>query len=138
MSGALLICMASRCGMRAATSGVQPHIAIGARPRRVPMAHAGYAAQLFKRMTPISIFSILPPGSCVREAMQRRDFVRLVGMAAAWPLGARAQQAGKTARIGVLWRGAGAEQEGANIKALLKGLSDNGHSEGRDIALEHR
>jgi putative ABC transport system substrate-binding protein len=72
--------------------------------------------------------------------MKRRDFITLVGgTAAAWSLAARAQQPEKKIpRIGVLWRAGSAEQEGSSFKSLVKGFSDLGYVEGRDITLEHR
>jgi putative tryptophan/tyrosine transport system substrate-binding protein len=71
--------------------------------------------------------------------MKRRDFVTLVGGAAlGWSLAARAQQAEKVARVGVLWRAANAEQEGSTFKSLVKGFSDLGYVEGQNLKLEHR
>src|ERR1700694_2873591 len=34
--------------------------------------------------------------------MRRREFIKLIGIATAWPLGAHAQQSGRMRRIGVL------------------------------------
>jgi putative ABC transport system substrate-binding protein len=63
--------------------------------------------------------------------MQRREFVTLIGSAAAWPLAARAQQPVKVPRIGII--------DNAPIwdpfRAGLRGL---GYIEGRNIAIEYR
>jgi putative ABC transport system substrate-binding protein len=68
----------------------------------------------------------------------RRDFIALLGGAAAWPLAARAQQATRIPRVGVLWHAGSAEEEGSNFRALVKGFADLGYVEGRSIVLEHR
>lgn len=71
--------------------------------------------------------------------MKRRDFITLVGgTALAWPFAARAQPAEKAVRIGVLWRAASAEQEGAAFKSLVKGFTDLGYVEGQNFKLENR
>jgi putative tryptophan/tyrosine transport system substrate-binding protein len=72
--------------------------------------------------------------------MKRRELIGLVGGAAAWPLLARAQQAGKRLRrIGVLI--GFAEDDPATkqrVDTFLKGLADLGWIPGRDVTLDFR
>jgi putative ABC transport system substrate-binding protein len=70
--------------------------------------------------------------------MRRRDLIILVGgAAAAWPLAARAQQAGKVARIGWLRHGTAAANAD-RVEAMRAGLRQLGYVEGKTIALEFR
>jgi hypothetical protein len=70
--------------------------------------------------------------------MRRRDFITLLGgAAAAWPLAARAQQAGKLPTIGFL----GAATPSADTlwtAAFAHRLRELGWIEGRTIAIESR
>jgi putative ABC transport system substrate-binding protein len=67
--------------------------------------------------------------------LKRREFIILLGSAAAWPLVARGQL--KPAIIGVL--GSGSAQSSAFlIDALKKGMNENGLAEGRDYVLDVR
>src|SRR5215470_10738988 len=79
------------------------------------------------------------PGGLVGEQlMRRRDFITLLGgAAAAWPLAARAQQAGKVARLGWLRLGSAADFAG-RVEALRTGLRELGYVEGKDIVIEFR
>jgi putative tryptophan/tyrosine transport system substrate-binding protein len=70
--------------------------------------------------------------------MRRREFISLLGgAAAAWPLAARAQQAGKVPRIGFL--GAASPSTFASrLEGIRLGLRDFGYVEGRNITVEYR
>src|SRR5262245_61208119 len=71
--------------------------------------------------------------------MRHRDFITLLGGAAvAWPLGARARQAERMRRIGVL-SGVADDQEGqARVAALKQGLQELGWTDGRNVKIETR
>ena len=70
----------------------------------------------------------------------RREFITLLGgAAAAWPLAARAQQAERMRRIGVLMNLAADDPEGqARIAAFLQGLQQLGWTDGRNVRIEYR
>ena len=69
--------------------------------------------------------------------MRRREFITLVGGAAAgWPLAARAQQT-KIARIGFLGVDS-ASTHAARLAALRAGLRDLGWLEGTNLLIEYR
>jgi putative ABC transport system substrate-binding protein len=69
--------------------------------------------------------------------MRRRTFITLLGRAAAWPIGAGAQQAAKMPTIGYLGPTTPAV-ESQRITALLQRLREIGWIEGRTIAIEYR
>ena len=69
--------------------------------------------------------------------MTRRAFITLLGTAAAWPLGAHAQQPARIPRIGFLGFG-GAATWANRIAALQAGLSDLGYVEGKSIVTRFR
>jgi putative tryptophan/tyrosine transport system substrate-binding protein len=71
--------------------------------------------------------------------MKRREFISLLGgVAAAWPLAARAQQTDRVRRIGLLM-GVADDREGqARVTALKQGLQELGWTDGRNIQIETR
>ncbi len=69
--------------------------------------------------------------------MKRREFISLIGGATAWPLAARAQQAGKLPTIGFLGANTPASQSQWTA-AFVQRLRDLGWIEGRTVAIEYR
>jgi putative tryptophan/tyrosine transport system substrate-binding protein len=70
--------------------------------------------------------------------MRRRKFMTVLGgAAAAWPLAATAQQAGRVYRIGVL-ETRSADQNAANMDALRLGMKVLGYIEGQNFVIEYR
>ena len=70
--------------------------------------------------------------------MRRREFIALVGGAAAWPLAARGEQPRKVPVVGVLWHAGSAEEEVAFSRPLKAGFADLGYVEGKTIVYEER
>jgi putative ABC transport system substrate-binding protein len=71
--------------------------------------------------------------------MERREFITLLGGAAAWPLAARAQQGERMRRIGVLMGVSEDDPETkARVAAFQRGLERRGWLEGRNLHLDYR
>src|SRR5215831_307674 len=73
------------------------------------------------------------------SAVSRRDFITLLGgAAAAWPLAARAQEAGRVRRIGVLSNLAKSDPEAQSRNAIfLQELQQLGWIEGRNVRIDY-
>src|ERR1700741_5127062 len=70
---------------------------------------------------------------------RRREFIALVGGAAAWPLVTGTQQGTMIPRIGVLapGRSEGPDASRVTLDSLVVGLRELGYPEGQNIANEH-
>ncbi len=68
--------------------------------------------------------------------MRRRDFIEGLAASAAWPLAARAQQA-STAKVGLLWPGAGPPIS-PRMESFREGLRRSGYVEGQNVTIELR
>jgi putative ABC transport system substrate-binding protein len=71
--------------------------------------------------------------------MRRREFITLLGGAAAWPLAARAQQGERMRRIGALTPLAADDpQSQGRMTAFVQGLQQLGWTDGRNVRIDTR
>ena len=71
--------------------------------------------------------------------MKRREFITLLGGAAAWPLAARAQQPERMRRIGIILPAAAGDTEFQTwVEAFLQALAQLGWVIGRDVRIDTR
>src|SRR5262245_34424798 len=69
----------------------------------------------------------------------RREFITLLGGAAAWPTAARAQQGERMRRIGVLLPAVASDPEyQARVGAFMQALALLGWTDGRNVRIETR
>jgi ABC-type uncharacterized transport system substrate-binding protein len=71
--------------------------------------------------------------------IERRKFLATLGGAAAWPLGARAQQSERMRRVGVLMNTVSDDAEGqARLAAFHQGLQQLGWTVGHNVRIDYR
>jgi len=72
--------------------------------------------------------------------MERREFITLIGGAAAWPIAASGQQSNRVKRVGVLVGALAADDPEWQSRGttFVQGLQELGWSEGRNVRVEYR
>jgi putative ABC transport system substrate-binding protein len=71
--------------------------------------------------------------------LRRREFITLLGSAAAWPLAARAQQGDRVRRIGVLMNSIATDSiRQSDLAAFVQGLGQLGWKEGQNARIDVR
>jgi putative tryptophan/tyrosine transport system substrate-binding protein len=92
-------------------------------------------------MTPLGVLCFLPMNACSSnwgQPMKRRQFIRLVGGAAAWPTTTRAQRSGRLRRIGLLYASHETPISLTGHRLFLYQLRQLGFTEGQDVKIERR
>ena len=70
--------------------------------------------------------------------IRRREFITLLGGAAAWPLAARAQQRDRVRWIGVLMSGESDPGNKTSLSAFTQGFAELGWTDGRNLRMDLR
>src|SRR5262249_18058331 len=72
------------------------------------------------------------------DRMKRREFITLLGGAAAWPLAARAQEPGKVIRIGYLGPSLNVSGTATVYRGFLSDRREAGFKEGQNLVVEYQ
>src|SRR5262249_28463320 len=127
------------CRSRRTSSLVQLRSAVWTGDTRDTRPYSDISRRISLRRTRhLSFNDVLDCGPRLRQLMRRREFMTLLGSAAAWPLAARAQQVGKVPRIAYLSPGSASPGPLAYHDEFQRGLRELGYVEGRNIVIEYR